>query len=81
MIISELGNFSPERFSEWIRQMDGKFRKVSMGLAFQISSRRVSFTIKELRSGRRVYQFKSSTSVRFEDGDVAYTPEAVAPKF
>ena len=54
MIISELGNFSPERFSEWIRQMDGKFRKVSMGLAFEISSRRVSFTIKELRSGRHV---------------------------
>ncbi len=30
MIISDLGHFNPERFSEWIREMDGKFRKVSM---------------------------------------------------
>ena len=52
-----------------------------MALAFEISGRRVSFTIKELRSGRRFFQFKSSTSVRFEEGDVVYTPEAVAQKF
>ncbi len=76
VIVSDMGNFTPELFTAWIRNMDAKFRKVAMSLSFEINSRRVRFQIKELRSRRVVYRFAASTSVRFEDHDVKMDPES-----
>ncbi len=81
VIVSDMGNFNPERFKDWIKQMDAKFRKVAMTLSFTIRSRRVTFMIKELRTKRTAFQFAASTSVAFEDRDVITEPESLVSRF
>ena len=70
VMLRDMGNFNPERFKEWIKTTDANFRKMAMTLTFKIHDREVHFAIKEVRTGRTVYHFTSSTRVRFEERDV-----------
>ena len=69
-----MNSFNPERFKEWTKAMDTSFRKVGLTLIFKINDRVVQFAIKQLRGGsaggRVIYQFASSTRVKFDDSDV-----------
>jgi hypothetical protein len=75
VLVRDMGSFNPERFKDWIKEMDAKFRKVALTLTFRISNRTVHFAVKELRSRRTAFQFEASTHVRFEDGDVVMAVE------
>lgn len=77
VLMRDMGSFTPERFKEWIKEMDAKFRKVALCLTFQLSQRTVNFTIKEIRSGRTAFRFASSTRVRFDDRDVVMSADEV----
>ena len=70
VLTRDMGTFNPERFKDWIKDIDARFRKVGLTLVFEIRSRTVHFTIKEIRSGRTAYKFTASTHVPFEDRDV-----------
>ena len=70
-----MGTFNAERFKEWIKEVDARFRKVGLALIFNIRERAVHFTIKEIRSRRTAYKFTASTHVPFEDRDVVMTVE------
>jgi hypothetical protein len=81
VLIRDMGSFNPERFRDWFKGMDTNFRKVGLTMTFKIHDRNVLFAIKQLRGGsggggRVIYQFTSSTRVKFEDSDV--TPVTVA---
>lgn len=78
VVLRDMGTFNPERFKDWIKQTDARFRKVALTLTFRIDDREVHFAVKEIRTGRTVYQFASATRVRFDDRDVAMPVEAVA---
>ena len=78
VLLRDMSTFNPERFKEWIKAMDTNFNKVGLTLTFRIHDREVHFAIKEVRSRRTVYQFASSTRVRFDDRDVVMTVEQVA---
>jgi hypothetical protein len=73
VLTRDMGTFNPERFKDWIKDIDARFRKVGLTLIFEIRSRTVYFTIKEIRSGRAAYKFSASTHVPFEDRDVVMT--------
>ena len=75
VLMRDMGSFTPERFKDWIKEMDQKFRKVALTLVFQIHNRSVHFTIKELRTGRSAFRFTSSSRVRFEDNDVVMSTD------
>jgi len=75
VLMRDMGTFTPERFKEWIKEMDAKFRKVALNLQFQLSNRTVSFTIKEVRSGRTAFRFSSATRVRFDDREVVMSAD------
>jgi len=75
VLTRDMGTFNPERFKEWIKETDARFRKVGLTLLFAIRDRAVSFTIKEIRSRRTAYKFTASTHVPFEDRDVVMTVE------
>jgi len=75
VLTRDMGTFNPERFKEWIKDLDARFRKVGLTLHFTIRNRAVSFTIKEIRSRRTAYKFTASTHVPFEDRDVVMTVE------
>ena len=75
VLMRDMGTFTPQNFKEWIKEMDGRFRKVALTLVFQIHNRSVSFTIKEIRTGRAAFRFTSSTRVRFDDREVVMSPE------
>jgi hypothetical protein len=70
VLIRDMGTFSAERFKDWIKETDQKFRKVALTLGFRISNRTVHFTVKEVRTRRTAFQFEASTHVQFEDRDV-----------
>jgi hypothetical protein len=70
VLTRDMGTFTPDRFKDWIKDVDARFRKVGLTLLFEIRSRSVHFTIKEIRSGRTAYKFHASTHVPFEDRDV-----------
>ena len=63
VLTRDMGTFNPERFKDWIKDIDARFRKVGLTLLFEIRSRTVHFTIKEIRSGRTAYKFHASTHV------------------
>jgi len=71
--------FNPDRFKHWIRETDSKFRKVGLILKFEIRDRFVYFRIKEIRNGRIIYQFDSSTRVSFDERDVVLSYEELNP--
>jgi hypothetical protein len=80
VLIRDMGTFNPDRFKDWIKEIDARFRKVGLTLAFTIRNRSVHFTIKEMRSGRTAFKFAASTHVPFEDRDVVMTVEEFAHK-
>ncbi len=77
VLTRDMGTFNPERFKDWIKDIDARFRKVGLTLLFEIRSRTVNFTIKEIRSGRTAYKFHASTHVPFEDRDVVMSVDDV----
>ena len=48
-------------------------------LKFEIRDRFVYFRVKEVRNGRFIFQFESSTRVPFDGRDVVLTCEEVSP--
>ena len=75
VLTRDMASFNPERFKEWIKDLDAKFRRVGLTLHFTIRERSVSFTIKEIRSRRTAFKFTASTHVPFDDRDVVMTVE------
>lgn len=75
VLIRDMGTFNPDRFKDWIKDVDARFRKVGLMLRFEIRSRTVHFTIKEIRSGRTAFNFSASTRVQFDDRDVVMAVE------
>jgi len=75
VLTRDMATFNPERFKEWIKDVDAKFRRVGLTLLFTIQDRSVNFTIKEIRSRRTAYKFTASTHVAFENRDVVMTVE------
>ena len=80
VLTRDMATFNPERFKEWIKDTDAKFRRAGLTLAFTIRERAVNFTIKEVRSRRTAYKFTTSTYVPFEDRDVIMTVEEFGQK-
>lgn len=78
VLTRDMGTFNAERFKDWIKEIDARFRKVGLTLLFEIRSRSVYFTIKEIRSGRTAYKFTASTHVPFEDRDVVMSVDDVS---
>lgn len=74
VLVRDMASFNPERFRDWIKAMDTSFRKVGLTLIFKIHDRAVQFAVKQLRGGpgggRVIYQFTSSTYVKFDDNEV-----------
>jgi hypothetical protein len=75
VLTRDMGTFNPERFKDWVKDVDARFRKVGLTLAFEIRTRTVHFTIKEIRSRRTAFKFAASTHVQFEDRDVVMSVE------
>jgi hypothetical protein len=75
VLTRDMGTFNPDRFKEWIKEVDARFRKVGLTLLFTIRDRTVNFTIKEIRSRRTAFKFTASTHVPFDDRDVVMTVE------
>lgn len=80
VLTRDMGTFNPERFKDWIKDVDGRFRKVGLTLLFEIRMRSVHFTIKEIRSGRTAFKFTASTHVPFDDREVVMSVEEFATK-
>jgi hypothetical protein len=75
VLTRDMATFNPERFKEWIKDIDVKFRRAGLTLHFTIRERSVYFTIKEVRTRRTAYKFAASTHVPFDDRDVVMTVE------
>ena len=75
VLTRDMATFNPERFKEWIKDIDARFRRVGLTLLFTIKDRSVNFTIKEIRSRRTAYKFAASTHVPFDDRDVVMQVE------
>jgi hypothetical protein len=80
ILTRDMATFNPERFKEWIKDTDAKFRRTGLTLHFTIRERSVNFTIKEVRSRRTAFKFTASTHVPFEDRDVIMTVEEFGTK-
>jgi hypothetical protein len=78
VLTRDMGTFNPSRFKDWIKEVDARFRKVGLRLAFEIHHRVVHFTIKEVRSARTAFHFAASTHVRFDDHDVIMSVDQLA---
>jgi hypothetical protein len=70
VLMRDMGTFTADRFRDWIKDTDSRFRKVGLTLLFEIRSRTVHFTIREIRTRRTAFKFASSSHVQFEDRDV-----------
>ncbi len=74
VLVRDMASFNPERFKEWTKSLDTSFRKVGLTLICKVHDRTVHFSIKQLRGGpgggRVLYQFTSSTHVKFDDSEV-----------
>ncbi len=81
LLVCDMGNFTAERFKDWVKNLDNQFRKMGMTLQFEIRDRTVYFTVKELRTGRRLYHFATSTRVRFDADDVIMSYEEITRRF
>lgn len=77
VLVRDMGTFTADRFKDWIKDMDQKFRRAAMTLQFAIRDRTVTFTVRELRTRRTVFQFQSSTRVTFDDRDVIMSIDQV----
>ena len=81
VLVCDMGNFTPDRFKNWVKNLDGQFVKMGLTLRFEIHDRAVHFTVKELRTGRRVYHFVTSTRVRFDSNEVILSYEEITRRF
>ena len=79
VLTRDMATFNPDRFKHWIKETDSKFRKVGLMLKFEIRDRFVYFRIKEIRNGRIIFQFDSSTRVPFDERDVVLSYEELNP--
>ncbi len=79
VLTRDMSTFMPDAFKHWIKDTDGKFRKVGLTLRFEIRERVVYFTVKEIRSGRTLHRFDSSTRVPFDDRDVIMSLDESKP--
>lgn len=79
VLTRDMATFNADRFKHWIKDMDTKFRKIGLMLKFEIRDRFVYFRIREIRNGRIVFQFESSTRVPFEERDVVLSYEELNP--
>src|SRR5438874_12855946 len=79
VLTRDMSMFTADRFKQWIKDTDNKFRKVSLMLKFEIRDRFIYFRIKEVRNGRIIYQFESSTRVPFDERDVIFSYEELNP--
>ena len=71
VLVQDMGMFNPERFKDWVRNMDFRFGKVGLKLGFTISkTRTVNFNVRDIRTKRTAFQFTASTRVTFEEQDV-----------
>lgn len=77
VLVRDMSSFTPDRFKDWIKDVDQKFRRAALTLHFAIRDRVVSFTIRELRSRRAVFQFTASTRVGFDDRDVVMSVDQI----
>ena len=77
VLTRDMGTFTPDRFKDWIKDTDARFRKVGLTLRFEIRSRTVHFSIKEVRTSRIAFKFSASTRVPFDDRDVVMSVEEV----
>jgi hypothetical protein len=80
VLTRDMGTFNPDRFKDWIKETDARFRKVGLTLLFDIRMRTVHFTIKEVRTSRTAFRFASSSHVPFDDRDVVMSVEDFAKK-
>jgi hypothetical protein len=80
VLTRDMATFNPDRFKEWIKEIDARFRKVGLTLLFAIRERSVTFTIKEIRSRRTAFKFTASSHVPFEDRDVVMSVEELGQK-
>jgi len=78
VLLRDMGTFTPQRFKDWIKEMDQKFRKVGLTLGFAVNDRVVNFTIREIRTRRTVFHFSSSTRVPFDDRDVVMSVDQIS---
>ena len=78
VLTRDMGTFNPDRFKDWIKDVDARFRKVGLTLLFEIRSRTVHFTIREIRTRRVAFKFAASTHVPFEDRDVVMSVDDVS---
>lgn len=78
VLTRDMATFNPERFKDWIKDIDARFRRVGLTMIFTIRDRSVNFTIKEIRSRRLAFRFTASTYVPFDDRDVVMTVEEFA---
>ena len=79
VVTRDMSTFTPDAFRNWIKDNDTKFRKIGLTLKFEIRERVVYFMVKEVRSGRVIHRFDSSTRVPFEARDVIMSLEDAAP--
>ena len=77
VLMRDMGTFTPDNFRSWIKDMDTRFRKVALTISFQLNNRCVDFSIKEIRTGRVAFRFRSATRVRFDDRDVVMSTDQV----
>lgn len=76
VLLRDMGTFRADGFKFWVKDIDDQFRKIGMTLRFEIRQSVVHFAIKDLRTGRVMYNFASSTRVRFEARDVVMDYES-----
>lgn len=70
VLVRDMSTFNPERFREWVKDLDRRFRKVGLTIVHSISSSRtVTFTVKEVRSKRTAFHFAASTRVTFDESE------------
>jgi hypothetical protein len=79
VVTRDMSTFTPDAFRHWIKDTDQKFRKVALTLKFEIRERVVYFSVKEVRSGRVIHRFDSSTRVPFDDRDVIMSLDDTKP--
>ncbi len=75
VMIRDMGTFNPDRFKDWVRNLDKEFRKIGLTLRFEIKNRVVHFSIKEIKVGRIVFRFPSSTRLPFDGREVVMSYE------
>ena len=78
VLTRDMATFNPDRFKDWIKDTDARFRKTGLTLQFEIRSRAVHFTIKEIRTSRIAFKFTASSHVPFDDRDVVMNVEDFA---